>query len=264
MPSDEALELLDAGDFEISLSVDGPAEVHDSCRRTAAGLPTHATVIGFLDRVRQRTRCAVRGSCVVRSGWRLADASRYLRELGMRTFKAQVVRVPPGSAYALHPAERAHYLEDLERAAEEVVAELRAGKVPADGRFTNRVLQLVAGVRERPAFCDVGVGTFGVLPSGQVVPCVLLHPTDEVLGHIDHDPVTWLEAGRRWRDARQLRRECTACDQRALCGGGCPAIMPVCGRGECDFIRRECELAGQIFKEFENRQETLLALVGLQ
>jgi uncharacterized protein len=262
--SDDVIELLGAGDFDISLSIDGPPEIHDACRRTPDGLPTHEKVIGFLAKVRERTRCTIRGSSVVRSGWRLADASRYLRELGVDSFKAQVVRVPPGSRFDLRPDDRQHYLEDLEKAAVGVINELRGHKIPADGRFTTRVMQLLAGVQDRLSFCDVGVGTFGVVPTGHVVPCVLIYPAEEILGHIDDDPATWLEAGLRWTQSRRLRNECRSCDNLALCGGGCPAIMPVCGRGECDFIRHECDLAKQLFAEFAERPEALLALVGIR
>jgi uncharacterized protein len=261
--SAEAIALLGAGDFEISLSLDGPAPVHDSCRRTSNGSPTHARVVEFLRLVRKRTRCRIRGSSVIRPGWRLSDACRYLGELGVETFKAQVVRVPPGSSFALSFDERLHYLEDLERAAEGVVSAIGAGRKPSDGRFTGRVLQLLAGRDSRPSFCDVGSGSFGILPSGHVVPCVLIHPVERVFGHIDDDPRCWIEEGRRWREARTLRAECRACGSLALCGGGCPAIMPVCGAGECDFIRKECELAEQIYERFRQTPAALLALAGV-
>jgi uncharacterized protein len=258
--TDEAIALLGAGNFEVSLSIDGPAEIHDACRRTEDGRPTHARVLRFLRLLRDRTRCRVRGSSVVRPGWSLADACGYLRTLGVETLKAQVARVPPGSRFALSPREREQYLLDLEAAAEGVVAALEAGRPPQDGRFTNRVLQLLAGLRHRPAFCDVGEKTFGVLPSGDVVPCVLIHPVERILGHIDDDPMRWIDEGRRWRESRQPRAECRACAHVGLCGGGCPAIMPVCGAGECDFMRKECDLAVQIYDRFRTRPEALLAL----
>jgi uncharacterized protein len=262
--TDEAIELLGAGDFEISLSIDGPAHVHDACRRTVDGRPTHAVVLQFLQLVRERTRCRVRGSSVIRPGWGLADACGYLKTLGVDTIKAQVARVPPGSPFALSTDDRANYLFDIERAAEGVIAALEAGSQPEDGRFTNRVLQLLAGIERRAAFCDVGEKTFGVTPNGSVVPCILIHPVELILGHIEDDPLTWIEEGRRWRESRRLRAECCRCSQLSLCGGGCPAILPVCGAGECDFTRKECEMAAAIYDRFRERPEALLALAGIR
>lgn len=261
---DEVFQLLEAGGFDISLSIDGPPEIHDSCRRTADGRPTHDVVIEFLRRVRERTGCQVRGSAVIRPGWGLADARRYLEGLGVESFKAQVVRVPDTSPFALPPKDRTRYLEDIESAARGVIDDLEAGRRPKDGRFTGRALQLLAGLERRPAFCDVGEHTFGVTPCGDVVPCILIHPVERVLGHIDDHPLTWINEGRRWRRSRALRAECRECPQVRLCGGGCPAIMPVCGAGECEFLRRECEMAARIHEHFRQRPETLLILAGIR
>jgi uncharacterized protein len=261
--SDEVLELLDQGRFDVTLSVDGPAPIHDAYRCTRGGDPTHGDVLEFLREVQNRTRCTVRGSAVVRPGWGLADACEYLRRLDVDTIKAQVVRVPPGSEFELSPTERRQYCRDLGLLAQRVIEDLEAGVVPKDGRFTPQVLQLLAGIPQRTAYCDAGRTSFGVLPSGDVVPCVLIRPMEPILGHVNGDPWVWLEEGRRWRDSRELRPECAECDQLPLCGGGCPAITPICGKGECEFTRRCCELSSDIHRHFEDRLEDLLGLVGI-
>ena len=73
------------------LSVDGPPQIHDECRRTRTGEPTHERVITFLHALRDETECRVRGSSVVRSGWGLAQATEYLRSLPIDLIKAQAV-----------------------------------------------------------------------------------------------------------------------------------------------------------------------------
>ncbi len=260
--SDRVVELLDRGRFQVVLSIDGPAEIHDEYRRTAGGAPTHARVIEFLRALRTRTRCEVRGSSVVRSGWGLAAAEEYLRSLPVHAIKAQAVRAPEGAPWALSESERAAYLEDLTALGGTVIEELEAGRVPRDDRFSNRVLQLLAGM-ERLAFCAAGDTTFGVTPTGAVLPCVLLDGDDCRLGHVEDPPERWRAAGRRWRAAAPRRAECDDCAARPLCGGGCPAIMPVCGADECELIRRNCQVAASIFEHFGDRQEKLLALAGI-
>jgi uncharacterized protein len=262
LASDAAFDLLERGNFEITLSIDGPPQVHDACRRTLKGDATHDRVLGFLDTVRKRTRCRVRGSSVVRPGWTLEQATSYLRSLGVDGFKAAPARVPPGSRFDLSTDEREQYQRDLETAAHAVTRALEQGRVPEDDRFSGRILQLLRGVR-REVFCSVGDREFGILPSGHVVPCVLIHPAEVIFGHVDDPPQTWLEAGRRWRAARQLREECRECSEVELCAGGCPAVMPLCGAGECAIMRKECELARQVFETFRSRPERLLSLVGI-
>jgi uncharacterized protein len=260
--SEDAIALLKAGRFNVILSIDGPAEIHDECRQTTEGAPTHANVMHFLQALRLRTDCKVRASAVVRSGWRLSQATEYLSKLPVDVIKAQAVRGPKGTPYTLSKAEKEDYLEDLEYIGRQVIAELEAGQMPKDDRFTSRVLQLLKGDR-RDAFCGAGYINFGVTPAGDIVPCVLMDPEGCILGHVDDDPKVWVNAGLRWRQALPIRPECTACSSYHLCGGGCPAMMPICGADECDITRKNCETAVAIYEHFRPNPESLLALVGI-
>lgn len=257
-----ALELLAAGRFQVVLSIDGPAAVHDECRRTADGRPTHAAALRFLAALCERGGCRVRGSAVVRAGWRLAEAEAYLRSLPVDVIKAQAVRLPAGAPYTLGAAERKVYLEDLEAVGRQVIAELEAGRPPMDDRFSSRVLQLLRG-GARAAFCGAGLTAFGVAPDGAVLPCVLMDPAAARLGHVSDDPASWAAAGRRWRSRRRRRAGCRRCAALPLCGGGCPALMPVCGEDECELVRKNCQVAAQIFERFRDDPQRLLALAGI-
>jgi len=258
--SDAVIDVLDAGKFQVVLSIDGPTAVHDECRRGVNGAPTHNDVMRFLDAVRSRTSCYVWGAAVVRSGWRLIQATEYLRTLPVHAIKAQAVRLAAGTPYALTPEEHELYKEDLRAVGRRVIEELEAGKFPLDNRFGSRVLQLLVG-GERVRFCDAGNTNFGITPSGSVLACLLLG-NDARLGHIDDDPHTWREAGRKWK-ARPLRSKCHSCKYLAMCGGGCPAALSVCGEEECDIVAANCDVATAIFEHFKDNKEDLLTLAGI-
>jgi uncharacterized protein len=260
--SREILELLERGRFQVVLSIDGPPEIHDACRRTVGGQATHARVMAFLRALKASTGCRVRGSAVVRSGWALSDAEGYLRSLPVDVIKAQAVRVPADDPFALSEDERRRYFDDLEAIAETVIAELEDGRVPMDDRFSNRVLQLLAG-RSRQSFCGAGRQTFGFTPDGTVLPCVLLDAPANRLGHVTDPTDGWITAGAEWAAARPSRAECHDCTAAPLCGGGCPAIIPVCGADECEIIRQNCSMARKIFEHFRSRPEDLLPLAGI-
>ena len=260
--SDEIIELLDEGRFSVVLSVDGPAPVHDQCRRTAEGGPTHHLVMEFLEALATRTSCTVRGSAVVRSGWSLASASEYLLSLPVSHLKAQVVRGASGSPLALTPEEKDGYLADLEAIGQRVIESLEAGHVLREDRYTSGVLQQFKGT-PREFHCGAGESVFGVTPSGEILPCVLLDPSNHHLGHVDDSDPAWLEAGLAWRRSFSRRPECEDCEALFLCGGGCPAMLAVCGPEECDVTRKELEISRAIYEHFADDDATLLALAGL-
>jgi uncharacterized protein len=260
--SPEVLECLDENDFQVVLSIDGPAEIHDECRRTKAGAPTHAKVINFLNDLHAKTRCWVRGSSVVRRGWSLAQADAYLRSLPVNAIKAQAVRLSAGAPFGLNEIEKQAYIADLEMAGRRVISDLEAGHPPLDDRFSSRVLQMLQGTARR-SFCGAGETVFGITPDGYVLPCVLIDPRKTRLGHISDRPSVWIDAGQRWRNRRPLRSQCRQCPAFPLCGGGCPALLPVCGDDECDLIRKNCEIAVEIYEHFRSNPTALLALAGI-
>jgi len=258
----EVFELLEAGRFQVILSLDGPSHIHDSFRRTPAGKATHHLVTRFLRTLRSRTGCRVRGSAVIRSGWSLAEAECYLRGLQVDAIKAQAVRVPSGHPCALGQAEWAAYFAHLDQVGDQVIEDVEHGRMPRDDRFSSRVLQLLKGVR-RTSYCAAGTTNFGVTPDGTVLPCVLLDAGENALGSIIDPPETWRSAGRAWVAGRTPEPGCADCEALPLCGGGCPAISPVCGRDECEMVRKNCEVAHRIFEHFSDRPTALLVLAGI-
>jgi len=258
----EVFELLQAGSFYVILSIDGPAPVHDACRRTKTGQPSHARVMDFLEKLKSRTDCQVWGSAVIRSGWRLAQASDYLQTLPVDAVKAQAIRVPDNSPLALSPLERRRYLEDLEAAGSRVIADLEAGRRPQDSRFSSRIFQLLTRT-PRQRYCGAGISELGITPDGQVLSCLLLDAHKNRLGHIDEDPSIWIKAGIQWSRARNPAQACGDCFALPLCGGGCPAISPICGDSECEIVRKNCDIAHKIFRHFQDRPEALLGLAGI-
>lgn len=260
--SDAVIDLLNAGNFQIILSIDGPREVHDACRRTVNGAPTHQDVIDFLDAVHSRTSCYVIGAAVIRSGWRLLHASDYLRTLPINEIKAQAVRLAAGTPYAFTKEDWELYYKDLEALGDQVIEELEAGKEPMDKRFAGRVLKLVTKGVGITGYCDSGRTNFGITPSGEVLACLLVDDPNARLGHINDDPQTWKQAGLKWH-GRPLREKCKSCPYLQLCGGGCPAIVPICGDDECDVVAKECAVAKTIVEHFKDNPEDLLGLAGV-
>jgi uncharacterized protein len=260
--SDAVIDLLNAGKFEVILSIDGPEQVHDECRKTVNGAPTHHNVIRFLETVRARTKCRVTGAAVIRSGLRLLHISEYLRTLPIHEIKAQAVRMDSSNPFALTDKDIELYLKDLEAVGNHVIKELEEDKEPMDLRFSGRVMKLLVKGDEVSHYCDAGGTNLGITPSGSVLSCLLIDDPSAILGHINDDPQTWIQAGIKWQQ-KPMREKCKSCSYLQLCGGGCKAIVPVCGDDECRLSGKECEVAKIIYDHFKDNRESLLGLVGL-
>ncbi len=258
----EVFELLEAGRFYVILSIDGPAPIHDECRRTQGSEPSHFMVMRFLKTLRRRTNCQVWGSAVVRSGWSLAEAEAYLSSLPVDAIKAQAIRACQGDSFALKPDERRNYLDDLAALGRMVIEDLEAKQRPRDDRFSSRVFQLLKGI-SRERYCESGLFSFGITPDGTVLGCLLLDSDENRIGRIDDDPSTWRRAGAVWTSSRSPGAECENCAAMPLCGGGCPAINPICGESECEIVRKNCEVAREIYEHFRDRPQALLGLAGI-
>jgi len=263
--SDRVIDIINKSNMTIQLSLDGPMSVHDGCRLQADGSPTHHRVVRFLETIRARTSVQVIAAAVIRSGSRMLEVTDYLRTLPVDHIKAQAVRLPPGSPYALTEAEWELYKQDLNTIAHKVIAEIEAGVRPVDNRFNNRLLQMLTD-GDRTKFCDAGQTTFGITPTGDIRACLLLTGQKDLLGHIDDpDPRVWRQKGLDWRAAPRQAR-CSKCPYLNLCGGGCPATLSVCGTDECDVIANECDATKMIFDHFKDtdNQEALLILIGIK
>ncbi|MEN6332598.1 MAG: SPASM domain-containing protein, partial [Smithella sp.] len=256
----EVIDLLDNANFGVVVSIDGPPEIHDECRKDKAGKSTHARVIKFIHELREKTSCRVRGSAVVRSGWPLVRAVSYLKSLDVDTIKSQAVRTADVTAYSLNEDERAEYLADLEKLGVQIIEDIRQERLPRDDRFTSRVFQLLKN-EPRQRFCGAGITMFGVTPDAQVLPCILLDAASNSLGLVNDRK--FREKGRRWVENHPKEKKCAQCSALPLCGGGCPAMMPFCGDSECDIVRKNCDVARMIYQQFKNEPEKLLVLAGI-
>jgi uncharacterized protein len=256
-----ALSILKKGRFNVILSIDGPAYIHDELRRTKKDRPTHEKVLKFLEKAKAQD-LYIRGSSVIRNGWSLKEATKYLATLPVDAIKAQAVRLPITNTLALDKEQKKEYFMQLESIASQTVEQIRKNKYPKDDRFNNRVLQILSS-KKRDSFCGAGKWTFGMASDGSILPCVLLAGKENtVLGKIN-DKGEWVKEGLKWAFDHQPRTSCQECWALPLCGGGCPAMLSVCGDDECELVRKNCELALGIYGSFLDSRENLLVLAGI-
>jgi radical SAM protein with 4Fe4S-binding SPASM domain len=98
---------------------------------------------------------------------------------------------------------------------------------------------------------------------GTVYPCVLHAGNARLaLGHISDPQAGWFLKGKEWVRAQEERDACKKCWALPLCGGGCPAMLSICGEDECEYTRKVCELAMAIYGSVPHTPD-LLVLAGI-
>ncbi|WP_071129331.1 radical SAM/SPASM domain-containing protein [Varibaculum massiliense] len=87
----EKFDLLGRPDFFVSVSLDGPKEIHDGQRRTRSGKPTHCRIIRNIRQFQQEgKRIGARATWLPGSGLGIVELHKYLLDMGF-----QSVRVEP-------------------------------------------------------------------------------------------------------------------------------------------------------------------------
>ena len=227
--NEEWADFLAAERFSVGLSVDGPADLHDSFRRHAGGQPTHAEVVrAFHLLEKRRVRCDV--LCVVHA--RNAPAPtrvyRFFRELGVRylQFLPLVERDSTGfNGVTARTAPPERIGDFLCRVFDEWVGH-DLGRVGI--QFFEEALRPACGLPHALCIFRETCGDVVVLEhDGSLYACDHFVDAEHRIGNLRDrdlgdltDDLALLAFGQAKRDG--LPRYCHACDVLAWCNGGCP------------------------------------------
>lgn len=256
-------DFLDEHHFVVFFSIDGPASIHNQLRIFDNGQGSFEVVKRNLDYLVTKQNIKLVGSSVIRGGWTLPDAERFLTALGVNAFKAERVRVSDCDPLALGPEERQAYINDLDTLFEIYVDALEQNRKPLDYRLSAKILQLWTRTR-RTTFCPAGERMFGVTTDGKIYPCALHAGRPRaLLGTITKglEP----ETNRLFRHRISIAGQphCHLCWARHLCGGGCSAMVDRFGQEDCDILKKKAEIAIAIYDEIVHRDPLkLLNLVS--
>lgn len=248
--------------FNVYFSIDGDKASHHQYRKYHNGRGSFDDVMRNLKLLRSRKHVHIIGSSVVRDGFSLGEAIRFLEQHGADSCKAERVRLEDGSAGALTGANHDLYLRDTRELIDRYVEAIERGQKPIDFRLTPKILQLLMRKR-RNFFCAAGERMFGVAANGEIYPCALHIGRDHArLGSLAEGIDKKRATDFRHRYSAEIQPKCGECWARNLCGGGCSAMVDRFGHDDCEALRAEAEAAIVVFAHFAERDPMrLLALV---
>lgn len=245
----EALRFLRRHRVSVSVSIDGPPDLHDRNRRYASGGGTYADVVAGLELFRAHAaRLPAARVTLVPSQWaRVPEVFDHLLGLGFSE-----VGIAPASPVAadLLPsaAEEEALLAGFGTLAARFLEQAREGRILP---FSN-VLDLLARLHRgdpREVACGAGLGYVAMDADGRFFLCHRLAGEERFcLGDLDEG----LDASRARACLSALaaprRDDCARCWARSLCAGGChyenhlrEARLGQAPGGSCDFVRRWLE-----------------------
>lgn len=239
--------LLDARDaaffeehgFAVTISLDGPREVHDTLRPYKGGRGSFDSIMRRLQpllAVQRRMQVSARVS-VTPGNLELRRTLDQFIDAGFHSVGFSPVLSAPSGSGEMQAADFKLMLAGMIECGLEFERRANAGQRYAFANMVNALREIRRGTH-RPYPCGAGAGYLGVSADGELAACHRF-VGDEVgsMGTLT-DGVD-LQRQSRWLAERHVHRQepCNACWARYLCGGGCHHEVIRRGRPACDYIR---------------------------
>ena len=225
--------------FAVTISIDGPQEVHDVLRPFKGGA-------GSYDAVMKRVAPLLKMQQRMQVSARVTVTPRYLSlRRTLDTFIAAGFHSVGFSPMLSAPTgEGEMRSEDLELMLGEMIGcgreferSSRLGQRYPFANMVNAMREIHRGTH-RPYPCGAGAGYLGVSADGELAACHRFVGDEEgAMGSLDDGVDLTRQAD--WLAARHVHRQepCQSCWARYLCGGGCHHEVISRGRPACDYIR---------------------------
>lgn len=232
-------EFFDAYGFAVTVSLDGPAEVHDRLRPFKGGRGSFATIMRNLRPIlarRRRMQLSARVT-VTPNNLSLRPTLDFLIAEGFDTVGFSPMLSAPNGNGEMQPDELAAMLGEMIACGREFERQTLAGRRYPFANILNALREIHRGTH-RPYPCGAGAGYFGVSADGDLAACHRFVGDAEsamgsLAGGLDR------ERQGRWLAERHVHRQepCRSCWARYLCGGGCHHEAIRRGRPACGYIR---------------------------
>ena len=225
--------------FAVTVSLDGPAEVHDQLRPTKGGKGSFERLmknVRPLLALQRRMQVTARVT-VTPKNLRLRETlDEFLAEGFHSVGFSPLLRSPNGSD-EMQADTLELMLGEMIDCGREYERRTLAGERYAFANMVNAMREIEKGTH-RPYPCGAGAGYLGVSADGELAACHRFVGDEEgAMGNLQ-DGVDRTKRS-TWLADRHVHRQepCGKCWARYLCGGGCHHEVIRRGRPACDYIR---------------------------
>ena len=225
--------------FAVTVSLDGPAQVHDMLRPYKGGRGSFDRVMSNLRpllRIQRRMQVTARVT-VTPKNLRLRNTLDEFLAAGFHTVGFSPLLRSPNGGDEMRADTLELMLGEMIDCGREFERRARAGERYAFANMVNAMREIARGTH-RPYPCGAGAGYLGVSADGDLAACHRFVGDDEgAMGNLQDG----IDRTKRsaWLADRHVHRQepCSQCWARYLCGGGCHHEVIQRGRPACDYIR---------------------------
>lgn len=225
--------------FAVTVSLDGPAEVHDALRPYKSGRGSFNRVMANvrpLLALQRRMQVSARITVTPRNLALRDTLDQFLAQGFHSVGFTPLLRSPNGSD-EMQADTLEVMLGEMIDCGREFERRSLAGERYAFANMVNAMKEIERGTH-RPYPCGAGAGYLGVSADGDLAACHrFVGDEDGAMGSL----VNGVDRRRRadWLAERHVHRQepCRSCWARYLCGGGCHHEVIRRGRPACDYIR---------------------------
>ena len=218
------IDYLSENRIGVTVSMDGPADLHDKLRVFSNGQGSYAMVE---PRVRaliagHRTR-PITARVTLTSG--VTDVVRIFRhlkqDLGFQEVGFAPVTTSSNRLYAIGERGMDGVLEQFHQLADEYLEYALRGEMHGFSNVSDTIAELYQGVNKSHP-CGAGLGLMGVGPSGDIAPCHRFVDSDaHALGNLKTGVDREKQSAFLARGNINRKYDCHTCWARPLCAGGC-------------------------------------------
>jgi uncharacterized protein len=251
------IEFLSENRIGVTVSMDGPAELHDKLRVFANGRGSYDIIA---PRVRalienHRTRPITARVTLTAGVTDVLKIFRHLKQdLGFHEVGFAPVTTSPDRLYAINDRGMDGVIEQFHALAEEWLEYALRGEMHGFSNVSDTVAELCQGVNKSHP-CGAALGLVGVGPSGDIAPCHRFVDSDtHALGHVSSGIDREKQRDFLSRGHINTKYDCHTCWARPLCAGGChhEAYVRYGDTGHpnlhyCDWIRDWTETCLKIY-----------------
>ena len=251
------IEFLADNRIGVTVSMDGPKEMHDKLRVFANGQGSYDIIAPKVrDLIQKHRTRPIAARVTLTSG--LTDVVRIFRhlkhDLGFHEVGFAPVTASPDRLYAINDPGMGGVLEQFYLLADEYLEFALRGKMHGFSNVSDTLAELHQGINKSHP-CGAGFGLVGVGPSGDIAPCHRFVDSDQhALGHISTGIDRTKQADFLNRGHIGSKYDCHTCWARPVCAGGChhEAFVRYGDTGHpnlhyCDWIRGWTDKCLQIY-----------------